>query len=50
MEIYNPVNPAPIPVDPTSVPPASPTSPSTPSQPAEPVADQSVGQTVDIQA
>ncbi len=58
MEVYNPVNPAPIPSDQTVVPPA----PQTPeAQPApsvgsstlptpEPVTDQSVGQSVDILA
>lgn len=50
MEIYNPVNPAPLPVDPASVPPVPPTLPSTPPQPAEPATDQFVGQRVDMQA
>lgn len=50
MEIYNPVNPAPIPVDPATVPPAPPLAEAPTPPPAEPVTDQSVGQTVDIQA
>ncbi|MCX7788032.1 MAG: hypothetical protein N2442_10080 [Spirochaetes bacterium] len=50
MEIYNPVNPAPIPVDPAPAPPAPPLVENTSPPPAEPVTDQSVGQTVNIQA
>lgn len=50
MEIYNPVNPAPIPIDPVSVPQTPPVAENTSPPPAERVTDQSVGQTVDIQA
>lgn len=58
MEVYNPVDPAPIPIDQEAIPPAPQTPEAQPANlagsstlpPSEPIIDQSVGQKVDIQA
>ncbi|MFQ3621617.1 MAG: hypothetical protein SNJ78_11820 [Spirochaetales bacterium] len=49
MEIYNPINPAPVPPEPVAPPPPA-SEASSPPPEAVPVTDSSVGQNVDVTA